>query len=114
MKESCEEKESRVTFRKHRVRSNSAVGYFFMFGKCFTLSLLLVACFIAARGNCSNIRKVDFRNHIYPLREPGFTHGTKLLRVINGRYEEPHDNPPNLAFLDFEIVGIAFGDLDRD
>lgn len=85
-----------------------------MFLKSLTISLLLFATIVVARGNCPNIRKVDFRNHTYPLRERGFTQGTEQLRVTNGRYEEPHDNPISLSFLYFQIVNVAFGDLNGD
>gem|GEM_PF-5648327 len=85
-----------------------------MFLKSLTIAPLLFASMVVARGNCSNIRKVDFRNHTYPLRERGFTQGTERLRVTNGRYEEPHDNPISLSFLYFQIVNVAFGDLNGD
>jgi hypothetical protein len=57
---------------------------------------------------------VDFRNHAYPLHERGFTQGTAWLRVTNGRYEEPHENPLSLSFLYFQIVNVSFGDLNGD
>jgi hypothetical protein len=85
-----------------------------MFLKFLTIAPLLFASMVVARGNCPNIRNVDFRNHTYPLRERGFTQGTERLYVTNGRYEEPHDNPISVSFLYFEIVNVAFGDLNGD
>src|SRR5687768_13174896 len=85
-----------------------------MFRKSLTVSLFLVGSFVVAYGNCPNIRKVDFRNHTYSLRERGFTQGKEWLRVTNGRYEEPHENPISLSFLYFQVVNVAFGDLNGD
>ena len=84
-----------------------------IFRRTLTASLLVIVTFVVARANCSNIRKVDFRNHTYALRESGFTEGT-WLHVTNGRYEEPHENPVSVSFLYFQIVNIAFGDLNDD
>ena len=85
-----------------------------MFRKSLIVILALLTCFVIARGNCPNIRTVDFQNRTYPLREDGFTQRTEWLRVVNGRYEEPHENPMSLSFLYFQIVKVAFGDLSGD
>jgi hypothetical protein len=85
-----------------------------MVRRTLTALLLLNVSFVVARANCANIRRVDFRNRTYPLRENGFTQGTEWLHVKNGSYEEPHENPISVSFLYFQIVGVAFGDLNRD
>jgi hypothetical protein len=85
-----------------------------MIRRTLTALLWLIASLVVARADCSNIRRVDFRDHTYPLRENGFTQGTEWLHVKNGRYEEPHENPISVSFLYFQIVGVAFGDLNRD
>lgn len=84
-----------------------------MFLKSLTIAPLLFASIVVARGNCPNIRKSDFRNHTYPLRERGFTQGLEWLRVTNGRYEH-HEIPTSVSFLYFQIVNVAFGDLNGD
>jgi hypothetical protein len=80
----------------------------------FALSLMLVATSVAASPKCLSVRQVDFKNRVYPLNEYGFTQGTEWLRVSRGRYEEPHENPPSVSFLYFEVVDIVFGDLTGD
>jgi hypothetical protein len=66
------------------------------------------------RVHCTNVREIDFRNRVYPLNEPRFTKGKELrLRVVDGRYEEPH-SPPTQGFLYFAVGDVAFGDLTGD
>jgi hypothetical protein len=77
--------------------------------------LFVLGCLPAVTySKCSDVREVDFKNRSYPLHEYGFTKGTRWLRVTNGRYEEPHDNPLNLAFLYFQVSDVVFGGLTGD
>ena len=94
-------------------RSTQTLGAFSMFRHAFAAALFLMAFTFTVRGNCS-VRRIDLRNQTYPLRESGFTQGTEWLHVTNGRYEAPHENPISLSFLYFQIVTVAFGDLNRD
>jgi hypothetical protein len=79
-------------------------------------ALLLILCSVSVDmpAKCISVRRPDFRNRAYPLNERGFTEGTRWLRVKNGRYEEPHENPPIVAYLYFQIAGISFRDLTGD
>ena len=83
-----------------------------------SIGLLLLILTGAAEAQllfpCRNVREIDFRNRVYPLNEPRFTKGQELrLRVVDGRYEEPH-SPPTQGFLYFEVGDSAFGDLTGD
>jgi hypothetical protein len=68
----------------------------------------------ATLGNaveCRTVRQVDFRNLVYPMSEPRFTNGTTLaLKVVNGRYEEPHPIT-TMSFLYFDVRDVLFGHL---
>jgi hypothetical protein len=63
---------------------------------------------------CRDVRGIDFKNLVYPLSEPRFTNGRVLqLRVIDGRYEEPHRQGYQ-GFLYLDIADVAYGDLTGD
>jgi hypothetical protein len=74
---------------------------------------LLISASTVAYSKCQNIRNVDFRNRVYPLKEYGFTEKTKWLRVSKGHYED-HSEPTSLSYLYFEISDVVFGDLTGD
>jgi hypothetical protein len=60
------------------------------------------------------VRDIDLKNRSYPLNEKWFTSGTRWLRLNQGKYEEPHEKPPNACFLYFEVADVVFGDLNGD
>lgn len=63
---------------------------------------------------CTNANATQFKNLEYPLEESRFTGGREdRLRVVNGRYEEPHA-PLYNGYLYFEVRDIVFGDLTGD
>ena len=77
------------------------------------LSCLLITVSVVTYPKCADIRKVDFRNRVYPLNESGFTEDTKQLRVSKGRYED-RSIPTSVSSLYFEIADIVFGNLTGD
>lgn len=82
--------------------------------KGLVYALALGAFSSVAQSTCTDIRKIDFRNHAFPLKSADFTDGeTKLLTVSKGKYANP-SSPTDLAFLSFEIARIVYGDLNGD
>ena len=79
----------------------------------FILALLVSATFVAY-PQCRNVRNVNLRNRVYPLKSSDLTQNkTEWLRVSNGLYED-QTVPTSVSFLYFRIVDIAFGDLTGD
>jgi hypothetical protein len=81
---------------------------------CAWLASLPLAAAAQPVQRCETARSIDFKNLVYPLEEPRFTNGqTFPLRVVDGRYEEPH-RPGYQGFFYLNVGDVVFGDVTGD
>ncbi|HKQ73129.1 MAG TPA: hypothetical protein VJ810_05335 [Blastocatellia bacterium] len=74
--------------------------------------LIVLSVNVAAQGK-AGIRKVDFRNNIFPFGAGAFADLPRRIHVRNGRYHSPHQEP-SLTYSYFKVAEVVFGDLNGD
>ena len=82
--------------------------------RIYSLILLLLALSVCVFAQSKvGIREVDFKNRTFPFTADKFADLPKRIRVRNGLYHSPHQEP-GMTYTYFKVAEVVFGDLTGD